>query len=73
MKSLWKQHVAMHFYGIPSQHPDTAVGPLPVAMAIRAWPSQPNDDGGVCACAKQLETLRSTIADTYRIPARQTL
>lgn len=39
MKSLWKQHVAMHFYGIPSQHPDTAVGPLPVAMAIRAWPS----------------------------------
>lgn len=47
MKSLCKQHVAMHFYGIPSQHPETAVGPVPVAMAIRARPSQPNN-GAVC-------------------------
>lgn len=35
--------MAMHFYGMPSQHPDSAVGPMPVAMAIQTRPSRPSD------------------------------
>lgn len=62
MKSLWKQHVAMHFYGIPSQNPDTAVGPLPVVMAIRAWPSQTNNGGvRVCETPKQMQSLQKAL------------
>ncbi|KAA0709299.1 hypothetical protein E1301_Tti013212 [Triplophysa tibetana] len=43
MKSLWRQHVAMHFYGISSQHPDSPVGPVPVAMAIQTRSSLRSD------------------------------